>query len=176
MKHEEIKGLIVAFMDGEIREDIKDEIVQHIASCPSCSDEYQALMGMDSYMKNSGEISPPAYFRENLERKLKAGKERRFELNILKLIPATAALAAFVLFASVFMVASPYIYAGDSREVPVPLAESIKSAVVTCMTGSVFSPAAFAAFCDNCSVQMCECCRTNDPNHKCVCGGHKHGK
>ena len=176
MKHEEIKGKIVAFMDGEVKSDIRDEIVEHIASCPSCSAEYEALMSMDSYIKNTGNINPPAYFRENLDRKLREGNKKNFEFNILKLIPASAVLAAFVIFASSFLVVSPYIYASDGQKAPAQVADSFKSAFVTCMTASVFSPSAFAAFCDSCSSNMCEKCMKNNPNQKCQCGGHNHGK
>ncbi len=176
MKHEEIKGKIAAFMDGEVKEEVKDEIVHHLATCKSCSDEYEALLGLDSYLKNTGDINPPAFFRETLERRIKAGRERKFEFSILKLIPATAVLAAFVLFASAFIVVSPILYAGDGQDTQKQAVESIKSAVVTCMTASVFAPAAYAAFCDKCGSNMCKCCMAKDPNHKCQCGGHNHGK
>ena len=176
MKHEEIKGKIMAFMDGEVKSDIKDEIAQHIASCPQCLEEFEALSGVDSYLKNAGEISPPAYFRENIVRKLNESKARRFEFNILKLIPVSAALAVFVLFASALMIVSPYIYAGGGQDASKQAADSVKSAVITCMTSSVFAPAAYAALCGKCSENMCKSCMAKDPNHICQCGGHKHGK
>lgn len=176
MKHEEMKVKIAAFMDGEVKDGVKDEIARHMQECKSCANEYEALLSVDSYLKNSEEINPPLYFRENLQRKLKENKEKRFEFNILKLVPASAALSVFVLFASAFMIVSPYLYAGDGQDGAKQVADSLKSTVMTSMTASVFSPAAFAAFCDSCSVNMCKCCRDKDPNHICVCGGHKHGK
>ena len=78
MKHEEIKGKMAAFIDGEVKAAVKDEIVRHLAECKSCSDEHAALMGVDSYLKNTVDINPPAFFRETLERRLKAGRDRKF--------------------------------------------------------------------------------------------------
>jgi hypothetical protein len=176
MKHEEIKGKIVAFMDGEVNEALKDEIVRHLQECKSCSNEYEALFGMDSYIKNTGEISPPAFFREGLMKKLEMKRVKTAESWLLKLIPASAVMAAFVLFVSAFLIISPVMYAAQGDNKAKLAVDSIKTAVLTCMASSVFSPAAFAAFCDNCSVNMCECCKSKDPNHKCTCGGHKHGK
>jgi hypothetical protein len=176
MKHEEIKGNIAAFMDGEVKTALKDEIAGHIASCKECADEYNAMIGVDAYIKNAGDINPPAYFREKLQRKLMENTEKKFEFNILKLIPASAVLAVFVIFASAFMIVSPYIYAGDSTDAAKQVQGSLKSSLITCMTASMFSPAAFVAFCDSCSMNMCKCCMSKDPNHKCVCGGHNNGK
>ena len=176
MKHEEIKGKIVAFMDGEVKTGLKDEIVEHLASCKSCSDEYEALLGMDSYMKDSPQINPPAFFREALMKKLEVKRIKTVESWFLKLIPASAVMAAFVFFVSAFLIISPAIYAAQGQDKAKIAADSLKTAVMTCLTSSVFSPAAFAAFCDNCSVNMCECCKSKDPNHKCTCGGHNHGK
>ena len=176
MKHEEIKGKIVAFIDGETTEEQKNEITDHISSCKSCGDEYQALMGMDSYMKNAGDINIPAFFREGLMRKLNAGAEKRREAWILKLVPASAVLAIFVLFASAFLIVSPYLYASDAAAARELVKETIKSAVVSCMTVSAFSPATYAVFCDKCSASMCGQCMAKDPGHKCQCGGNKHGK
>ena len=175
MKHEEIKGKIVAFMDGEVKSGLKDEIMQHIASCKSCSEEYEALLGMDAYLKNTGEINPPAYFRENLERKLKESKAWHFEMNIRRLIPVSAVLAAFVLFASAFLIVSPVLYAADGSDRNNQVAQSLKNAVVTCMTASFFTPMAYAALCDKCSEAMCAQCMAKNPDHTCQCGGHKHG-
>ena len=176
MKHEKMKGNIAAFMDGEVKTALKDEITEHIASCKECAEEYNAFLGVDSYMKNAGDINPPAYFRENLQRKIRENTGKKFEFNILKLIPASAVLAVFVIFASALMIVSPYIYAGDGTDAAKQVGGSLKSAMTTCMTASIFSPVAYAAFCDSCSFNMCKCCMSKDPNHKCVCGGHKNGK
>jgi hypothetical protein len=42
------------------------------------------------------------------------------------------------------------------------------------MTGSIFSPAAFAKFCDACSMNMCECCGEKCSDN-CKMGGNGHG-
>ena len=176
MKHKEILSKIGALLDGEVKAEQKDEIMQHISTCQECSNEYKSLLELDANMKNLTDLNPPLYFREKLDRKIKENKVSTFEFNILKLIPTSAVLAAFVLFVSTFIIVSPYIYATDSQDLPKQVVNSIKSAVVTCMTASVFSPAAFAAFCDSCSMNMCECCKTKDKNYVCHCGGPKHGK
>jgi anti-sigma factor RsiW len=53
-------------LDGELPEPEAQQARQHLAACPSCSQELQALSEARAWLRHLPSVEPPAAFRERL--------------------------------------------------------------------------------------------------------------
>jgi anti-sigma factor RsiW len=173
MNHDEIKAKISAFIDNELREDLKNEVFLHMQGCSECSAEAESLRKQDALLKGSGEINPSLSFRVRLNAKTtKKEPVKTGWINVGRLIPIPLALSILVMIFSVYMAAAPVIYGMNNSSVKVSASEMAKNTVISCMTASVFSPAAFAGFCGACTENACACCGAKcGPDCKMKMGG-----
>jgi|GEM_PF-5123102 len=62
--------LLNAYIDGELAEAERDQLDDHLRSCPQCADELAELQAVIALCRNLPEVEPPAFFREQLYRRL----------------------------------------------------------------------------------------------------------
>jgi len=175
MKHGEIKAKISVFIDNELKENVKNEISAHIGECPDCAAEAEVLKKQDSYLKNVRQISVSASFRAKVNTAIGAKEPVKSGwINAGKLIPIPLALSLLVLIFSIYMAAAPVIYGMNNGPVKASASDMAKNAVMSCLAGGVFAPAAFAKFCGACTQNACTCCGENCGKN-CKMGGKSHG-
>lgn len=64
MEHEEIFILMMEALDDEIEESGQLEMETHLRSCPSCSQEWEAIQGIHQLFLDTPALSPAAGFAE----------------------------------------------------------------------------------------------------------------
>ncbi len=74
MDHDKIRMNLSAFKDGELDEDLKDLILQHLQSCDSCREELNEFDKIDSMLGGLPEISVPQTFASDIIVKSRAEK------------------------------------------------------------------------------------------------------
>lgn len=175
MEHNEVKKKITAFIDGEINEDEKGQILSHIGQCAECKEEHETLLKNDLYLQNGAELEPSVYFNAKLDKKIEAEGDRKPVFWLERLIPVPIVMALLVLLISGMLVTAPVLYAANNSNIKAQVKEMAVKIFACCVTGSVFAPAAFAKFCDTCNMNICSCCAMMN-GQKCPMGGNENGK
>ena len=85
-------------------------------------------------------------------------------------IAVPAFMSLLIVCISIFFVSTTALYA-ENRNISKDVAGKL---VVKAFAGSVFSPANFAIFCNQCGIEMCGCCNAGG-RKKCIYGGCKNG-
>jgi anti-sigma factor RsiW len=170
MEHREISPKLGAFLDNELAENVRAEVDSHIKSCHECSLELAKLASQQAYLRQAKELEVPFNFRAKITGKIETNKPKTGVFNIGKLLPIPMALSLLILIFSVYMVLAPVAYAMGDGTAAAQSKSMAANAVITCFTGSIFAPAAFARFCDTCNMNACTCCKMKCGN-KCKMGG-----
>jgi hypothetical protein len=98
MKHAEVRQRLSAYLDGEVTDEEKVLIEEHLGSCPACASEVKELTKTIGHVKDIGEVEPPPWMARQImtrvreEAGLKRGILRRlfFPLHIKLPIEAVA--------------------------------------------------------------------------------------
>lgn len=59
MKHEQIKHLITAYLEGELRDEEKKQVESHLASCEECQREFEDLNQLEEVL-NKMKLQKPS--------------------------------------------------------------------------------------------------------------------
>ncbi|MBN1114689.1 MAG: zf-HC2 domain-containing protein [Oligoflexia bacterium] len=175
MKHEKIRKKIGAYIDNELNESVKKEVINHLVSCAECRVEAEGIRNLDSMIRATGTAACPPEFTAKLNEKIGQKAEKTRVFSLLKFLPVPVALAVLVLFVSVFFAAAPFIYASENDGMKTEALDMAVKMIAACYAGSAFSPAAFAKFCGACSENMCSCCGEAGVEQKCRNKGVKNG-
>lgn len=76
MKCSRIRRRFSAFLDGEVSEEEKRQILEHLKSCPDCQRELEALHQLSDSLDSFEEIEPSSYFMIHLKQRI-AEREAR---------------------------------------------------------------------------------------------------
>ncbi|MDO9575597.1 MAG: anti-sigma factor [bacterium] len=76
MKCSRIRRRLSAFLDGEVTEEEKQYILEHLKSCPDCQRELEALHQVSDSLDYFEEIEPSPYFMIHLKQRI-AEREAR---------------------------------------------------------------------------------------------------
>ena len=76
---------------------------------------------------------------------------------------------------TVYMIAAPAVYGMNDKQAGQSADRMLMKAVATGMTGSVFSPAAFAKMCAACTQNACVCCGEKCGSNCKMNGGKENG-
>lgn len=60
MDHEEIYLLMMDALDGELLEDGWDHLEAHLQTCPACEQEWYALQAIETLLRTTPALAPPA--------------------------------------------------------------------------------------------------------------------
>ncbi|OYD14413.1 hypothetical protein CH333_08015 [candidate division WOR-3 bacterium JGI_Cruoil_03_44_89] len=76
MKCSRIRRRLSAFLDGEVSEEEKRQILEHLKSCPDCQGELETLHQLSDSLDYFEEIEPSPYFMIRLKQRI-AEREAR---------------------------------------------------------------------------------------------------
>ncbi|PIP12389.1 MAG: hypothetical protein COT45_02860 [bacterium (Candidatus Stahlbacteria) CG08_land_8_20_14_0_20_40_26] len=76
MKCSRIRRRLSAFLDGEVSEEEKQHILEHLKTCPDCQRELEALHQLSDSFDSFEEIEPSPYFMIHLKQRI-AKREAR---------------------------------------------------------------------------------------------------
>ena len=76
MKCSRIRRRLSAFLDGEVTEEEKQHILEHLKTCPDCQRELEALHQLSGSLDSFEEIEPSPYFMIHLKQRI-AEREAR---------------------------------------------------------------------------------------------------
>jgi len=67
-----------AFLDGEVTEEEKQHILEHLKTCPDCQKELEALHQVSDSLDSFEEIEPSPYFMIHLKQRIAEREARSF--------------------------------------------------------------------------------------------------
>jgi anti-sigma factor RsiW len=71
MNCSQVQKRLSAYIDGEITEKERILISKHLGSCPSCTEELNAIKALGTVMNDLDHITVPAYFRAHVKQRIK---------------------------------------------------------------------------------------------------------
>lgn len=96
MTHEEIKGALSAYFDGQLGQEQTVEITAHVASCAECRKELDELKALSEGTKENLGVRAPAGLAGRVLARTRAGKERRSMLSEMIIIAVATTAIAFL--------------------------------------------------------------------------------
>ncbi len=72
MRCQQIQELLSAYLDGEVEPSQQSQIKVHLETCPACRGQWEDLVASVALLRGLPEVSPPAFFREQLRLKLES--------------------------------------------------------------------------------------------------------
>ncbi len=66
MKHDKIQRNLSAYKDGELDEDLRDQVSRHIEACDACREELMKLDRIDSLVRGLPELVIPGSFASEI--------------------------------------------------------------------------------------------------------------
>jgi predicted anti-sigma-YlaC factor YlaD len=76
MKCSRIRRRLSAFLDGEVTEEEKQQILEHLKFCPDCQKELDELHKLSDSLDSFEEIEPSPYFMIRLKQRIAEREER----------------------------------------------------------------------------------------------------
>jgi hypothetical protein len=125
MKHAEVRQRLSAYLDGEVSEEERVLIEEHLGSCPACDSALKELTKTIGRVKDVGEVEPPPWMAQKImtrireEAGLKRGIFRRlfFPLHIKLPIEAVALVLVSLSAYLVYRTAEPQVRLGETPPV-----------------------------------------------------------
>jgi hypothetical protein len=125
MKHAEVRQRLSAYLDGEVTDEEKVLIEEHLGSCPACASEVKELTKTIGHVKDIGEVEPPPWMARQImtrvreEAGLKRGILRRlfFPLHIKLPIEAVALVLVTMSAYLVYRTEEPQVRLGETPPV-----------------------------------------------------------
>jgi len=75
MSHNKIKGLLSAYLDGELDAKFRDKGKEHLDICSACRKEYRALEQLDEFSREVMPAQQKKEYWESLPSRIKSGIE-----------------------------------------------------------------------------------------------------
>ncbi len=102
---EQFTALMSLALDGWLDGDDRQRLDQHLATCPTCRAEWQAMQQVSALFEASPMVGPPLGFAVRLERRLAEKKKQRRQLfGGLALLTGSLSLAAVTVAVVVLIV------------------------------------------------------------------------
>lgn len=99
MTHEEIKGSLSGYFDGQLGPAETVEISAHVVTCPECRAELDGLTALSAGIKENLPAAAPAAMKERLLARAKQGKKPLVRISTV--LAAALAVMLLVLMAGV---------------------------------------------------------------------------
>ncbi|MFA9557510.1 DUF4179 domain-containing protein [Evansella sp. AB-rgal1] len=95
------RDLLVNYVDGDLIEKDKNELVEHIENCSFCANEYQELKKSVAFIKKeASQIYVPPKFFQNVEKRVKNSTRKKRKNLSVWWVSSVAAIIGFLLIAS----------------------------------------------------------------------------
>ena len=106
MEHDKYYGLMMDALDGELAAGEMFELESHLRACPSCRQEWEAVLAVDTLFRQTPALSPAAGFTQRTVARLPNRKLRLWSLGLVYsalwlagILPLLAAVALVTLLA-----------------------------------------------------------------------------
>lgn len=99
--------LLSGYLDGELDEQQKAQVEEHLKTCPACQEELAALRRMDEYVRDGVYEEPSREFVFTLNRRVMDRVRKAPRARFLKLTPIFAPAAAALLILIILINISP---------------------------------------------------------------------
>ena len=150
-----VKKILSAYIDGELNEHNRQEIINHLKICSDCKKEYEFLFQQDSTLKQLASIEPSPDFRRNFWRKVQnaelVGREpigNNIAEKILRWWLPAHVICSFVIFIFlIFSVVTPLLY-GQNIKTSEKIVQLVKKICLPSSRQKIFSPLNFSDFCE----------------------------
>ncbi|MFC2165471.1 anti-sigma factor family protein, partial [Acidobacteriota bacterium] len=76
MSHKKIRGLLSAYLDGELDAKRRNKVKEHLDRCSACREEYSALEQLDDFSKEVMPAQKEKEYWESLPSRIKSGIEQ----------------------------------------------------------------------------------------------------
>ena len=162
------KENLSAYLDGELSEEEKHNIVKHLQICKNCAEEVKILSSLNNLIKEE-EIEPSFEFNTKFWEKIRTQEDKKKTQFTWLPIPATAILLFIIFFQFTNL-----SYALLNHKDPV-----VKNIVLQQVKDTILSPnisniSSLINLCDGCIHNVCKC---KGIECKCKqCAIHKKGK
>jgi hypothetical protein len=70
MKHSEIKKLLGAYVDGELKKKVRSEVEEHLKTCTECMEEVEFIRALEVRMKEDGIVLPPDSYWDHFPKRV----------------------------------------------------------------------------------------------------------
>lgn len=107
MEHENFYLLMMDALDGELLADDQALLESHLRACPSCHQEWQAMMAIDALFRRSPVLSPAAGFTHRTLARLPNRRVRLWAMGTIYMTLLTGGLLPLLLLTIVVAIATP---------------------------------------------------------------------
>ncbi|MBI4655751.1 MAG: zf-HC2 domain-containing protein [Elusimicrobia bacterium] len=152
MKCDDAIKKLSAYLDNELKDNLRTELENHLKICPDCSREHETLAGNAKFMLTLPEIEPSPYFIQQTLAKIR--KTERREKGFFTWVPVPAMAVLILVLLSYFLSFSIKVFALEPESRKKIAGHAFESAV----KGShVLGHVSFKKFCKRSCDILCEC-------------------
>ncbi|MBN2103377.1 zf-HC2 domain-containing protein [bacterium] len=106
---ERFKDKIFNFLDGELEDDVKEEVQQHLQSCAVCAEFYHRIHSLKQELHNMKPVKAPASFQIVLRERIRHELAHKRGFGVSSPSPTRLWIPAIVM-ASLILIVSFFIY------------------------------------------------------------------
>lgn len=98
MDHENYYALMMDALDGELSAEGEDTLQVHLRACPTCKQEWQAMLAIDNLFRQTPMLSPAAGFTQRTIARLPSRRARLWAMGTVYITLLLSGLIPVILF------------------------------------------------------------------------------